>query len=185
VGLTALDATRMNGYTWHVGCPVRLGQLRELTATLWGMNRTIHEGQLVLNADTVPAVSTAFAPMLGAWFPILVVGDVAEYAGRDETAAASDLTTAFNCRAITGSNGPPSASMHSWRRAVDVNPLVNPYGQGSLVVPAAGVAYLDRSWTVPGMIRHGGRGVARLVGRRLAMGRRLDPAQGLPVEHEH
>jgi hypothetical protein len=105
VGLTALDATRMNGYTWHVGCPVGLGHLRELTVTFWGMDRTIHEGQLVLNADTVPAVSTAFASMLGARFPILVVGDVAEYAGRDETAAASDLTTAFNCRPVTGSNG--------------------------------------------------------------------------------
>jgi hypothetical protein len=30
--------------------------------------------------------------------------------------------------------------MHSWGRAVDVNPLVNRYVKGSLVVPAAGVA---------------------------------------------
>jgi hypothetical protein len=155
VGLTALDVTHMNGYTWRVGCPVGLGQLRELTVSFWGMDRTVHEGQLVLNADAVPAVSRAFASMLGARFPILAVGDVAEYAGQDEIAATSDLTTGFNCRAVTGSSGSPSASMHSWGRAVDVNPLVNPYVKGALVVPAAGVAYLDRSQSVPGMIRHG------------------------------
>jgi hypothetical protein len=155
VALTTLDAAHMTGYTWHVGCPVGLGQLRELTVAFWGTDRAVHDGQLVLNADAVPAVAGAFASMLGARFPILAVGDAAEYAGQDETVATSDMTSAFNCRAVTGSNGPPSASMHSWGRAVDVNPLVNPYVKGSLVVPAAGVAYLDRTQAVPGMIRHG------------------------------
>jgi hypothetical protein len=66
---------------------------------------------------------------------------------------AANNTSAFNCRDITGTVG--RFSNHSWGRAVDINPLTNPYVKGDSVLPPTGRAYLDRTQSHPGSILRG------------------------------
>jgi hypothetical protein len=47
-------------------------------------------------------------------------------------------------------------SAHAYGLAIDVNPFLNPYTKGDLVLPELASAYVDRSWRRPGMILRGG-----------------------------
>ena len=61
-------------------------------------------------------------------------------------------TAATVCRATRTST---NWSAHAYGLAIDVNPFLNPYHKGGLVLPELASAYLDRSWHRPGMIRRG------------------------------
>jgi hypothetical protein len=61
---------------------------------------------------------------------------------------AADNTSAFNCRFVSGTS---RWSMHAYGKAIDVNPVENPYVSGSRVQPPAGRAYLNRSNVRRGM----------------------------------
>ncbi|MDD9205334.1 M15 family metallopeptidase, partial [Georgenia sp. 10Sc9-8] len=84
------------------------------------------------------------------------------YGGDDGASMAANNTSAFNCRTITGGSG---WSEHSYGRAIDINPLANPYVAGSTVLPAAGWAYADRIRDAAGMI-HAGDEVVRAFAER-------------------
>ena len=65
---------------------------------------------------------------------------------------ADDNTSAFNCRLAVNPGGPRRWSEHAYGRAIDVNPVENPYVDSNGVVdPPAGSAWLDRSNHRPGM----------------------------------
>ncbi len=75
------------------------------------------------------------------------------YGGSDDRSMAADNTSAFNCRLRTGST--TVLSPHSYGRALDINPVENPYVRGSTVLPPAGRPYTDRSLRVPGVLHAG------------------------------
>ena len=68
---------------------------------------------------------------------------------------AADNTSAFNCRPAV-SSGPRRWSVHAYGRAVDVNPVENPYLLGGRVLPPAGARFLDRDAYRRGMAVRGG-----------------------------
>ena len=61
-------------------------------------------------------------------------------------------TTAFVCRPVRGAT---SWSQHAYGLAVDVNPFLNPYVKGGLVLPELASAYTDRTRTDPGVLHAG------------------------------
>jgi hypothetical protein len=65
---------------------------------------------------------------------------------------AANNTSAYNCRKVTGGT---SWSEHSYGKAIDINPIQNPYVNGSTVLPSAGKSYVSRSTYKKGMIRSG------------------------------
>jgi hypothetical protein len=65
------------------------------------------------------------------------------YRGSDDASMAADNTSAFNCRAAVAP-GPKRWSVHAYGRAIDVNPVENPYLEGGRVLPPAGRAFADR-----------------------------------------
>jgi hypothetical protein len=72
---------------------------------------------------------------------------------------AADNTSAFNCRFVAGSGG--VWSEHAYGRAIDVNPIENPYVTASgYVSPPAGAPYARRDRHVAGLV-HGGGPVVR------------------------
>ena len=75
---------------------------------------------------------------------------VETYGGSDDRSMAANNTSAFNCRDVTGVKG--KFSNHSWGRAIDINPLTNPYVKGPKVLPPGGQAFLDRTKAYPGGI---------------------------------
>jgi hypothetical protein len=142
-------------YSWHAGCPVAPAQLRRVRLAYWSFDGGRHAGSVVLNADAVDDVVRVFARLYAARFPIRRLRPVDAYRGDDERSLAADNTSAFNCRYAIAP-GPRHWSAHAYGRAIDVNPVENPYLEGGRVHPPNGTAYLDRSRVRPGMAVRGG-----------------------------
>jgi D-alanyl-D-alanine carboxypeptidase-like protein len=115
----------------------------------WGFDGASHTGALVVNAAVAPRVAAIFERLHRARFPIRRIVPVAAYGGSDDRSMAANNSSGFNFRTIAGSD---QLSLHALGRAIDINPLWNPYVVGTAVHPPAGVAFLDRADVRPGMI---------------------------------
>jgi len=102
----------------------------------------------------VEDVIVAMRRLFDARFPIRRMMLVDEYEGDDDRSMAANNTTAFNCREVTGQPGVWSA--HSYGRAIDINPVQNPYVFENTVLPSEGRGYANRSFDAAGMIHLGG-----------------------------
>jgi hypothetical protein len=143
-----VDAAAL-GASWREGCPVGPADLRRLRLAHWGFDGAVHEGELVVHADVADEVVRAFAALHAAGFPIERMAPVDRYGGDDDASMAANNTSAFNCRPIAGTS---RWSEHAYGRAIDVNPVQNPYVRGDDVQPPAGRRYLDRGDVRPGML---------------------------------
>jgi hypothetical protein len=141
--------------SWHPGCPVAPSRLRRVRLTYWGFDGRTHAGALVVDAGAVPDVTRVFARLYAARFPIRRMRPIDAYGGDDERSMAADNTSAFNCRYAVGP-GPARWSAHAYGRAIDVDPVENPYLERGKVHPRAGRAYLNRSKVRRGMAVPGG-----------------------------
>ncbi|NHC15846.1 M15 family metallopeptidase [Motilibacter sp. E257] len=137
-------------YSHRAGCPVKVKDLRLVRLTYYGFDAKAHTGELVVAAAVAGDVTAAFGRLYEARFPIARMVLVDNYKGSDARSMAANNTSAYNCRKVAGTS---RWSEHSYGRAVDINPVQNPYVQGRSVAPAAGRAYVDRSQDVPGLIR--------------------------------
>jgi hypothetical protein len=153
---------RMRGVSWHEGCPVPLRALRLMRISFHGFDGDRHVGKLVVHRDAVEAMTVAFRSMWRHDFPIRRMHLVDKYGGSDRRSMRADNTSAFNCRNVAGTN---SWSQHAYGRAIDINPVENPYvrSDGS-ASPGNGQKYTDRSLSEPGMI-HGGDPTVRAFKR--------------------
>jgi D-alanyl-D-alanine carboxypeptidase len=142
-------------YSWRAGCPVAPAQLRRIRLTYWGFDRRAHTGTLVVHEGSVRSMVKVFSRLYAARFPIRRMRSIDVYGGNDGRSMAADNTSAFNCRYALAP-GPRRWSAHAYGQAIDVNPVENPYVQGSHVSPRAGRAYLNRGNVRPGMAVRGG-----------------------------
>jgi hypothetical protein len=152
VSLTSAMRSRMNGVSWHPGCPVGLDQLRLLRLSYWGFDHAVHEGELIVNASAAASMITAFRLLFEALFPIRQMRVVDDYGGDDERSMLADNTSAFNCRLVPGTT---VWAQHAYGLAVDINPFENPEIQAGQADPPAAAAWADRSRPSPAMIREG------------------------------
>jgi hypothetical protein len=144
---------QMIGVSWHPGCPVGLGDLRMLTLTYRGFDGRDHTGRLIANRDATRAIAAAFAQLYAARFPIRRMEPVDRYGGDDYRSIEADNTSSFNCRNATGS---ARWSNHAYGRAIDVNPIENPYVSGGTTSHPASRPYLDRARHPRGSAYDGG-----------------------------
>ncbi len=148
--ITTTLLEKIRATTWHEGCPIPPGDLRQLTLSYWNFDRKPSTGILVVHKDVAAEVSIVFRDLFNHGFLIERVAPVEDYGGNDDASMAANNTSAFNCRDVTGQPG--KFSNHSWGRAIDINPLTNPYVKGDKVLPPEGRAYLDRAHAFPGSI---------------------------------
>jgi hypothetical protein len=141
---------RIRHSTWHAGCPVAPEVLRELTLTYLDFTATRRTGTLIVHRDLADEVVRIFQLLLEHGFMIERMVPIEDYGGDDDASMAANNTSAFNCRDATGKPG--IFSNHSWGRAIDINPLINPYVKGDKVLPPAGRQYLDRAKAFKGSI---------------------------------
>ncbi len=168
------------GETWRPGCPVPPEALREVQIDYVGTDGQTHRGALVVHRDVVDEVIAIFADLRQQRYPIAKMQTVDHYPGaEDELSMQDNNTSAFNCRPMPGNTG---WSFHAYGRAVDVNPLINPYldSSGDLQPKTAG-PYLDRDRQVPGMLRPGDPAVRAFTDR----GWRWGGAWTDPVDYQH
>jgi hypothetical protein len=142
----------MTGVSWRPGCPLPLARLRLVRLVHWGLDGTVHSGELVVRDDLAPRVVRVFGKLYEARFPIAAMRRVDAYRGDDHASMAADNTSMFNCRNAEGSS---TWSRHAYGEAIDINPVENPYVRGRTILPPAGAAYLDRANVRPGMILDG------------------------------
>jgi hypothetical protein len=140
---------QMNGVSWHEGCPVPLRNLRLVRVTYWGFDGAAHRGRLVVHRAWAAEVLGVFERLYDRRFPIRRVRLVDRYGADDRASMRHDNTSAFNCRYVSGTT---TWSQHAYGRAIDINPVENPYVVGSHVSPRRGLAFLDRSDVRPGMV---------------------------------
>jgi hypothetical protein len=144
---------RMTGRSWHRGCPVPISQLRLLRVRHWGFDGDFHRGRLIVHEEEAREVLRAMEDLFRQRFPIRRMEVIDAYGGDDHRSMNADNTSAFNCRFVAGTN---DWSQHAYGRAIDVNPIENPYVTSSgHVSPPAGRPYADRSKDAEGLIKAG------------------------------
>jgi len=137
------------GVSHRAGCPVAAGDLRLVGVTSWGFDGRTRRGELVVHRDVAADTVKIFRELHAARFPLMRVVTTEQYGADDDRLMAANATSAYNCRATTGGTG---FSEHAYGRAIDLNPIQNPYVRGTTVEPPAGRAYLDRDAVRPGMV---------------------------------
>jgi len=149
---------RMTGVSWHRGCPVGLDRLRLLRVTHWDFDGEVRRGRLVVHRDSAAAMLRTMQELFDLRFPIRRMRLVDAYGADDRRSMDADNTSAFNCRFVAGTS---RWSEHAYGRAIDVNPVENPYVTGDgYVSPPAGARFVDRSLRAKGLIHRGGPVVA-------------------------
>lgn len=151
--IDAAQAKRMTGVSWRPGCPVPLRDLRLLTLTHRRFDGRSATGSLIVHRDVAGGVVGAFRRLYVAGFPIRRMVPIDAYAASDFRSIEADNTSAFNCRFVDGTR---RWSEHSYGRAIDVNPIENPYVSGGATSHRASRPYVDRSRRRPGMAYEGG-----------------------------
>ena len=152
---SALDPAtreRVKGSSWHPGCPVRLADLRLLRVTHYGFDGEAHKGRLIVHEDADRSILRAIRSLYRHRFPIRRMRLVDAYGADDHRSMNADNTSAFNCRLVAGRG---VWSEHAYGKAIDLNPVENPYVSGGHVSPPAGAGYADRSQDRRGMIHRG------------------------------
>jgi D-alanyl-D-alanine carboxypeptidase-like protein len=126
--------------------------LRAVSVRYWGFDGLAHTGVLVLHRDVVARTRPVFATMFERKFRVRSIRPVSAFGADDDASMAADNTSAFNCRRAVAA-GPPSWSRHAYGRAIDVNPVENPYLFGDRVLPPAGKRFVRRTTARRGLIR--------------------------------
>ena len=122
-------------------CPRDLRDRQKLIAVLYlGFDNKVHRGQIIVDNDLEKDVVEVFAIALKEKFPIESVIPVSLPKFRkgghwsDDLSMAANNTSAFNYREVTGGT---SLSKHALGRAIDINPMQNPYIKGMVNLPPA------------------------------------------------
>ena len=149
----------LSGPFWHAGCPVPLSRLRVLTVSYWGFDNRAHTGQLVVNEDAAAPLARVFRRLYTLRFPIRHMRLADAYGPKGARPADNDISGAFECRQAVASpctgrarSGTGSWSEHAYGRAVDLNPVENPYVGCGQTRDRASKPYLDRSRLRRGMV---------------------------------
>jgi poly-gamma-glutamate synthesis protein (capsule biosynthesis protein) len=141
---------RMEGCSWRgddARCPrwEALAYLRFDHVTFDG---GVGHGEFVIAAAIAAPSVALFRRLWQLGFPIRQARLVDDYGASDDASMEADNSSAFNFRVIAGST---SLSYHALGRAIDINPVENPWRQPHKLVPLAGQAYADRANIRPGM----------------------------------
>ena len=115
---------QMQGITYQKECPVSLDDLRIVNVKYLGFDDNEHFGDIVVHKDIALEVSKIFEELFAISYPIRKIFPIEKYNGDDFESIEDDNTSAFNCRLAEGST---KYSKHSYGKAIDINPLENPY----------------------------------------------------------
>jgi D-alanyl-D-alanine carboxypeptidase len=148
------------GPSWRPGCPVEPQDMRRVQVTYLGFDGQTHRGDLIVHEDLEEEVAAIFDQLLQLRYPIEKIRTLDNYQGADDELSMEDNnTSAFNCRDLPGTG---RWSQHAYGRAIDVNPLLNPYiDRTGAFQPKNAAPYLDRNRTDPGVL-HAGDPAVRL-----------------------
>lgn len=177
--LTSAERKGMTGPVWRKGCPVGLADLRAVRAAHVGFDGEAHDGVLVVHRARAAGVLRVLRKLYDQHFPIRRMHPIERYGGSDDRSIEADNTSAFNCRKVTGGSG---WSEHAYGRAIDVNPIENPYIHANGTTShKKSEPYLDRDDVRPGMAARG----SAVVGAFGAQGWKWGGRWLSPIDTQH
>lgn len=150
---------RIEGTSWQPSdprCPA-LSELAYVTLDHVTFDGRTARGELVVAAALAPRVVELFRRLYQLGFPIRQMRLVDDYEASDDRSMSADNSSAFNFRVIAGTD---ILSQHARGRAIDINPVENPWRRPDRVVPSEGIPFTDRTQVRPGMIVRPGPVVA-------------------------
>ena len=101
-----------------------------------------HQGQLIVNSVLEDDVYEIFALIERIKFPVGLVIPIVAYRWDDHISMANNNSSSFNFRVIEGTT---KLSLHSFGRAVDINPVQNPVIYPNGVIVPKGAKYSPSS----------------------------------------
>jgi len=113
--------------TWRAGCPVGREELRRLEIDHVDFEGAIKRGVLVVHRDTVEDLKDIMGELFVQAFPIERMAPLERFGGDVNASLAANNTSAFNCRKPAQINAPVMKSPHANGRAIDINPVQNPW----------------------------------------------------------
>lgn len=133
---------RMDGISFGEDCTTKLQDLRYLRVLHTGFDKETHIGELVCNKAIAEDLIDIFKELYENEYPIEKMLLVDYYGGDDELSMEDNNTSCFNFRPVSGTG---HLSQHAYGRAIDINPLYNPYITSDGYTPVNAGAYVDRS----------------------------------------
>ena len=132
---------RIKGVSYKENPHVKLGDLAYLRVRYYDFEHKVQSGELIVARKLAQEVLDIFYELFEGGYEIEKIRLVDEYDADDERSMADNNSSAFNYRVVAGTN---TISAHSYGRAIDINPLINPYIVGNKVMPANAAEYADR-----------------------------------------
>ena len=114
----------IDGKSWRRGCPVGLEDLRYIRVSYWDFKGKSRSGELIMHRDVSRDIVAIFEKLYALRYPVRKMRLVSDFKGNDWQSIEAGNTSAFNCRLATGSK---KWSKHAYGRAIDINPIENPY----------------------------------------------------------
>ncbi len=115
----------IKGNSWRKGCPVALADLRYIQVDHLDFTDNISTGEIIVHKDVAKEVVDIFEALYNMNYAINQMHLVSDFNGDDWKSIEADNTSAFNCRPTTGNK--KKWSKHSYGKAIDINPIANPY----------------------------------------------------------
>ena len=115
----------IEGDSWRQGCPVSLENLRYIQINHWNFKGETVSGEIIVHEEVANDMVYIFEELYNSHYPIRQMQLVSNYHGNDWESIEADNTSAFNCRPVTGKK--KKWSKHAYGKAIDINPLENPY----------------------------------------------------------
>ena len=142
---------RMKGNSLPDKALIHVGELRYLTIPYYDFNGLIQTGEMVCNQAIAHDLLLVFSELFQIKYPIHSIKLVDDFDGSDDASMEANNTSCFNYRLVPGTR---KLSRHAKGRAIDINPLQNPWISGKKVYPATAGEYVDRTKDFPHKIDH-------------------------------
>ena len=136
---------RIYGHSFKSNCTVPRSQLRYLKVLHYTINGKIQLGEIICNKAIADDLLDIFCNLYHAKYPIEQMILIDEFDASDLQSMTANNTACFNFRTMTGAK---KLSKHALGKAIDINPLYNPYvkhtANGTIIKPLAGKPYIHR-----------------------------------------
>jgi peptidoglycan LD-endopeptidase CwlK len=117
--MTREEALADQSFPAHV-----VAQMELIDVQYYGFAGELRQGQIVVHRDLAEEVREIFEEIRESRFPIEMVVPIVRFGWCDDTSMAANNTSGFNYRPVGGTR---RLSQHAYGRAIDLNPLQNPF----------------------------------------------------------
>ena len=119
-----IEKRMFDGNSHKKDCPIELKDLRYLNLEYIDFQGNTKVGELIVHKDVSQEIVEIFENLYEIKYPIERMQLVSDFLGNDFDSIEANNTSSYNCRNIAGTK---KWSRHALGKAIDINPLQNPY----------------------------------------------------------